>query len=129
MKRLSMNHPQHRSAREVLEDHLRESTADSIESDLARNYSPDLVVLSGRGVYHGHDGLRQLAELMRHELPESSFEYRTILLEGEMGFLEWTGRSSTAYVDDGVDTYLIQHGQIVAQTTHYTVKPLSKRQQ
>lgn len=123
-----MNQKKHRSPQEVLDDHLRESKDGSIEDDLARNYSKDLVVLTGRGVYRGHDGLRQLAELLRQELPESTFEYDTMLVEGEMGFLEWKGRSATAQVDDGADSYLIRDGQIIAQTIHYTVKPLSRSQ-
>jgi len=118
-----MNEIRPRSPQEVLDDHLRESQDGSIENDLARNYSEDLVVLTGRGVYRGHDGLRQLAELLRSELSDSIFEYRTRLVEGEMGFLEWTGRSASAQVDDGADSYLIREGRIVAQTIHYTVKP------
>lgn len=117
-----MTQAQHRSSQEVLDDHLRESQDGSIEDDLARNYSQDLVVLTGRGVYRGHDGLRQLAELLRNELPQSTFEYRTRLVAGEMAFLEWSGRSAQAEVDDGADSYLIRDGRIVAQTIHYTVK-------
>lgn len=112
----------HRTAVEVLDDHLRESQVGSIEDDLARNYAPDLVVLSGRGIHRGHDGLRQLAELLRQELPNATFEYGTRLVEGEMGFLEWTARADGARVEDGADSYLIRHGRIVAQTIHYTVK-------
>jgi hypothetical protein len=33
--------------------------------------------------------------------------YRTVLVDGEMGFLEWTRRGDGAQVDDGVDSYLI----------------------
>jgi len=112
----------HRSSIAVLDDHLRESQTGSIEADLARNYSEDLVVLTGRGVYRGHQGLRQLAQRLREELPEATFEYRTRLIEGEMGFLEWTGHSPVAEVEDGADSYLIREGKIVAQTIHYTVK-------
>lgn len=121
-----MNQKKHRSSREVLDDHLRESKVGSIEDDLARNYSKDLVVLTNRGVFRGHDGLRQLAEFLRQELPESSFEYSTVLVEGEIAFLEWKGRSASARVDDGADSYLIRDGQIIAQTIHYTVTPLSE---
>lgn len=80
---------QHRSPQEVLDDHLRESQDGSIEDDLARNYSEALVVLTGRGVYRGHNGLRQLAKFLRNELPEGRFEYRTRLVEGEM--VSWSG--------------------------------------
>jgi hypothetical protein len=111
-----------RAAKEVLDDHLRESQSGSIEVDLARNYAEDLVVLTRHGVYRGYDGLRQLGEMLRNELPDAEFTYRTVLVDGEMGFLEWEGRGKNAQVDDGADSYLIRDGKIVAQTIHYTVK-------
>lgn len=116
-----MENLQRRSAAEVLDDHLRESQTGSIEDDLARNYAVDLVVLTGRGIYRGHDGLRQLARLLNEELPNADFEYRTRLVEGEMGFLEWAAHAEGADVEDGVDSYLIRGGLIIAQTIHYTV--------
>lgn len=118
-----MNTLQERSAAEVFEDHLRESQVGSVEADLARNYATELVVLTGRGVFRGHDGLRQLAQRLREELPNASFAYRTQLLEGELGFLEWSARADGVAVDDGADSYLIRGGRIVAQTIHYTVRP------
>jgi hypothetical protein len=83
------------------------------------------VVLTRHGVYRGHDGLRQLAERLSKELPNSVFEYRTRLVEGDIGFLEWSGRGDHAYVDDGADSYVIRDGKIVAQTIHYTVKRMN----
>lgn len=119
-----MHATQFRSTAEVLDDHLRESQVGSVEADLARNYAVDLIVLTGRGVFRGHDGLRQLAQLLREELPNASFEYRTRLVEGELGFLEWTARAEGSVVDDGADSYLIREGRIVGQTIHYTVRSL-----
>lgn len=113
---------QSRSAAEVLDDHLRESQVGTVDEDLTRNYSEDLIVLTGRGVYHGHDGLRELARQLREELPDATFEYRTKLVEGELGFLEWTACGADAEVKDGADSYLIRDGRIVAQTIHYTVE-------
>ncbi len=120
-----MNPSRSRSAAEVLDDHLRESQVGLVEDDLARNYAEDLIVLTGRGTYRGHDGLRQLAQMLREELPKAVFEYRTRLVEGEIGFLEWTARADKAEVRDGADSYLIRDGRIIAQTIHYTVKSLT----
>lgn len=61
-------------------DHLRESQIGLIDDDLARNYAEDVVVLSSRGVHRGHDGLRELAALLRQELPDATFDYRTRLV-------------------------------------------------
>ncbi len=45
-----MNDLRNRSAREVFDDHLRQGGHGSIEEDLARNYTEDVVVLCSRGV-------------------------------------------------------------------------------
>jgi hypothetical protein len=85
-----------RSAQEVFEDHLRQGEHGSVEDDLARNYAEDVVVLCSRGVYRGHEGVRHMAQILRDELPDATFEYRTRLVEGEVAFLEWTARSENA---------------------------------
>jgi hypothetical protein len=117
-----MDEMRNRSAETVLQDHLRESQLGSVEDDLERNYAEDVVLLTGRGVYRGHDGVRELNRMLMEELPEARFEYRTRLVHGEMGFLEWAARADGARVDDGADSYLIRGGKIVAQTIHYTVR-------
>ena len=111
-----------RSAQVVLEDHLRESQQGTIEEDLPRNYAEDVVILTGRGIFRGHDGMRDLNRTLGEELPNAAFEYRTVLAEGEMAFLEWSARADGVRVSDGADSYLIRDGKIAAQTIHYTVE-------
>ena len=119
-----------RSAREVLDDHLNLANdwADTpldrvMEEDLRRNVSEDIVVLINRGTFRGHDGVRQLAEMLAEELPEhEAFEYTYVATDGRMGLLEWTYTDATVTVRDGVDSYLIEDGKIVAQTIHYTLE-------
>jgi len=119
-----------RSAREVLDDHLNlandwvDASLDQVlNEDLRRNVSEDIVVLINRGTFRGYDGVRQLAQMLSEELPEhGAFEYTCVLAEGRMGLLEWTYDDSTVGVRDGVDSYLIEDGKIVAQTIHYTLE-------
>jgi hypothetical protein len=85
-----MTHHQHRSVEEVLDDHLRESKSRTIEDDLTRNYSPEVVILTSQGVYRGHEGMRQVKQKLQEALPNASYAIQTKLVEGEMGFLEWT---------------------------------------
>lgn len=120
-----MSRTEKRSAREVLDDHLRESQAGSVEADLARNYAEDVVVLMRGKAHHGHEGVRGLARLLRQELPNARFEYCSCVVAREFGFLEWRGRGDEAYVQDGADSYVIREGKIVAQTIHYTVQRTS----
>lgn len=112
-----------RSTREVLEDHLRlAAVPDGFEADLARNVAEDVVVLTGRGVFRGIGGVRELARQLVAEIPGGGWTYVTHLVEGRMGFLEWTVDEGPFRVRDGVDSYLIEGGRIRVQTIHYTVE-------
>ena len=58
--------------------------------DLRRNVSKQIVILTNRGTFRGHDGVLQLAEMLGKELPERrAFEYTYVAAEGKMAFLEW----------------------------------------
>jgi hypothetical protein len=111
---------------EVLEDHLRQSKTGSLEDDLACNYAQDLVILTGFGTFHGYEGVCELTELLQRQLPNAEFEYRTVLVDRKLGFLEWAARADGVEVVDGADSYLIRDDRIVAQTIHYTVKPCAR---
>src|SRR5690606_17653077 len=104
--------------------HLRLADEGDLEGDLARNVAEDIVVFYEDGIYHGHAGVRQLAELLMQQLPNGSFEYSVKSVAGEFAFLEWTGRSATSIILDGADSFCIRDGKIIAQTIHYRVVPL-----
>lgn len=120
-----------RSAQEVLDDHLNiaqnwgeeDDIERLVQDDMRRNVSEDIVVLINRGVFRGHDGVMQLAQMLGEELPEhNAFEYTFTAAEGRVAMLEWTYEDATVSVRDGVDSYLIEDGKIVAQTIHYTLE-------
>jgi hypothetical protein len=112
-----------RTAREVIDDHLERSRSADVDRDAHLNYHPDVRVFTAEGVHRGHDGLRYLADRLSRELPDATFEYTTVLVDGDVGFLEWTATSDTAVVRDGADSYVVRDGLIVAHTIHYTVEP------
>jgi hypothetical protein len=120
-----------RSAREVLDDHLNISNTwvggrsfeKVLEEDLRRNVSEDIVILINRGLFRGHDGVRELAWALAEELPEhKAFDYTYVAAEGRLAFLEWSYEDSQVRVRDGADSYLIENGKIIGQTIHYTVE-------
>lgn len=111
-----------RSTQEVFDDHLRLAGEHRFEDDIERNVSPECVVLERRGIFRGRDGVRQLAELLAQELPDAPYTYTNRLVDGRVAFLEWTAETEQARVRDGADSFLIEHGWIVAQTIHYTVE-------
>jgi hypothetical protein len=110
-----------RSTQEVLDDHLRLAAENDLEGDLERNVADGIVLLTGRGLFHGHSGVRELARQLMEEVPSGEWRYRQRLVAGRMAFLEWTVDSGPFRVPDGADSYLIEDGKIQAQTIHYTL--------
>lgn len=109
-----------RSSDEVLQDHIRLRQQGDLEEDLRRNYAEDVLVLSGRRIFHGHDGVRESAALLAEAVDPESYRFRTLVIGDRMGFAEWTARGEDVLIRDGVDSYLVEDGRIKAQTIYYT---------
>jgi ketosteroid isomerase-like protein len=112
-----------RSTREVLDDHFEQVQGGDLEADLARNYDPQVVLLTSFGSHHGHDGLRTLIQRLLEQAPDPAFDYHDVQVDGDVGFLRWSGRGSDGTrLVDGAESYVVRHGRIVAQTIHYRVE-------
>jgi hypothetical protein len=124
---LAARRPPLRSSEEMFEDHLRLRLADRVDDDIQRNYDPDVLVLGYHGIFHGHEGVRQCASRLAAELAQAKFCYTRKLVCGEIAFLEWTATAEGGCIEDGVDTFLIRDGRIVAKTVRYTVTKPERR--
>ncbi|HEX2981075.1 MAG TPA: nuclear transport factor 2 family protein [Anaerolineaceae bacterium] len=113
-----------RTAREVLSDHLRKRKEHQLEADIALNYAEDVVLFTSSGILRGSAGVRESAQLLQEQLPEPAYSYSTLLVDGEIGFLEWTAHGERSRVRDGADSFVIRDGRIIAQTIHYTVEEI-----
>ncbi len=109
-----------RSTTQVFEDHLMKRLGDKVEEDIKENYSPNVILLTGTGAFHGYDGVRQSAAELTRYLGEGKFVYRHTLVEDEYAFLEWTAVSGSRAVLDGADSFVIRNGKIIFQSIHYT---------
>lgn len=112
-----------RAPEEVFADHLELALQGRFEEDIARNYAPDCLVMTGNVTSSGHAALRALAERLEKELPSRNYRYTTTRCANDVAFLEWTAEDDHVQVDDGADTFVIRNGKIIAQTIHYTVHP------
>src|SRR5688500_7857378 len=111
-----------RTTAEVLDDHLRLRLEGNLEADLQEICSPEVVMLCHQGVFHGHGGIRQCAAMLETRLRKAKFEYRKILVEKDFAFLGWSADSETAFVEDGVDSFVIRGGRIEMQSVCYKVQ-------
>ncbi|PFG39955.1 SnoaL-like protein [Georgenia soli] len=112
-----------RSTREVLESHLAHREEGELDADLEENYDPDVVVLSwGEGASRGLEAVRHRAEALSSYLGHGAFRYEELLVEGEFGMLRWSGRSPQVRVRNGVDSFVVRDGRIIAQTIYYAVQ-------
>jgi hypothetical protein len=73
------------------------------------------------GGFQGYDGIRQLAAKLEKQAPNGSFRYELVLVDGHFAFLRWSAESPVTRITNGVDSFLIQDGKIVAQSIHYEV--------
>lgn len=111
-----------RDTRSVLDDHLACRETGDLDGDLERNYADDVVVITPAGVHRGHDGVRSAAEkLYRAVSHTDGYEYTSIVTDDRIALLEWAAGGGEMRIADGVDTFLIEDGEIKVQTIRYTV--------
>jgi hypothetical protein len=110
-----------RSTDEVLNDHLRCRASGDYEADLERNYSPDVVFMSLRDAFEGHDGLRLLNRILQSHVPQN-YEIALYLVHGPYAFIEWRARGPGKIVEDGTDSFVIRDGKIIFRSIHYNVQ-------
>jgi hypothetical protein len=108
-----------RSTREVFEDHLRLRVAGDLETDLARNYAEDVVLLCDVGVFRGHDAIRESAGRLGLQLPDAQFEFTSEQVADEYALLVWKADSARFRVEHGADSFAIREGRIRMQSIYY----------
>jgi hypothetical protein len=114
-----------RDAKEVMDLHLRLRRGGEFDRDLEENYHPDVIVLTARAAYRGHDGVRRSAHLLWKAIEDpGAYTYDTVMVEDRFALLEWQAKTEELNVNCGVDSYLIEDGQIVGQSIHYRVENL-----
>lgn len=112
-----------RDTREVFRDHLRLRVAGDLETDLRRNYAPDVVLLTSNSNARGHAAIRVSARRLGRQLPDARFEFLARQVRGPFALLIWRGWSGHFDAVDGVDSFVISGGLIRMQTIHYRLLP------
>lgn len=111
-----------RSTREVLQSHLDLRSADDTEGDIRTNYAEDVALLTwGEGTHRGHDGVREMAQVLAGYVSAAAYEYDLLITEDAYGLLRWAAHSPEVCIHDGTDSFVVRDGLIVAQTIAYNV--------
>jgi hypothetical protein len=82
------------------------------------------LIREGR-IYRGHDGVRECARALQDAIGDAKANYDIVVVDTEVAFLKWSIHTDAVVVQDGVDTFIIRNGRIVAKTVHYTVTKAS----
>lgn len=116
---------QPRAVRDVFESHLKLRRDGALDEDLRHNYHPEVVVLTARGAFRGHDGVRECAHLLWRAVADAgAYVYDSVLVDDRFALMEWHAATDEIAVTAGVDSYVIEDGLIVAQSIHYRVENL-----
>lgn len=115
-----------RSTEEVWEHHciaFAKANIDEVMSDFAE----DAIYITTNKVIRGKENIKELYDNHFKSLDKdaaSTIVSQTV--EGEIVFFEWAFESPTIKIADGVDTFIIRDGFIVAQTMRSTVVSKTK---
>lgn len=112
--------------RDVLERHLQRAQSGSAQEFL-KSYREDSFLIMPTGVRRGLQEIRACFEQLNQELPNARFTYKAMIVEQDVGFVEWAAESDRHVVRDGADSYVIQDGYIRAQTIHYTLAVIERQ--
>jgi len=110
-----------RTPQDVFAHHSAALGAEDLE-DIVADYTEDAVLIAQNKVFRGRDGARQVFTKLLQDVPQATWELATVF-EDDVLYLEWKAGGGGRRIDDGVDTFIFEHGQIRVQTIRYTLSP------
>lgn len=110
-----------RTPEEVFAHHGKALGAEDLE-DIVADYSDDAILILQKQVFRGKDGARQVFTQLLSDVPQAKWELDTVFADDVL-YLEWKATGGGRKVEDGVDTFIFENGQIRVQTVVYTVQP------
>ncbi len=110
-----------RSTGEVYWEHIALRFADDVATDVKRNYSDELVLISNQGNFYGKKGLATSARILYSHLPNTNYTIVDTVVQGDWVTERWAYYDNEAnkMVLDGIDTFLIEDGQIKVMMINY----------
>ncbi len=113
---------QHRTTEEVFKHHLEAFSKKDLE-EIASDFSEQSIYINSLGAKLV--GVKAIMEVyqsyFQNQEVGTTAAIKSIIIEGDIVFLEWNSDSPSSFINDGVDTFVIRDGFIYAQTAKFTV--------
>lgn len=110
-----------RTTREVWEHHCI-AFANADIDDVMFDFADDAIYVTTNTVIKGKENIRKQYDSHFKSLEVgATSKIISETIDGEIVFFEWTADTPSIYIPDGVDTFVIRDGFIVAQTVRGTV--------
>lgn len=111
------------STSDVLDRHLNSFAKCDLDGILA-DYSSDAVLFTPTGPLRGPAAIKPLFQTLVSEFAKSgsSFTMQHRSIEGDHGYILWTGETADNSYEFATDTFVVRSGKIVAQSFAAKIK-------
>ena len=83
---------------------------------ILKNYAEDAVVIRPGATYRGHDELREMFRRILNTMSTFKPNHSTTTVSGKLGLLTWLALSNDGQIAQGIDSFVVENDQIVAQS-------------
>ena len=105
------------SSRTVLLRHLSAFQDNNLEAVIS-DYTDESVLITPDAVYKGPEEIQTLVEALIAQFPkhQSSFELDTLVVDDDLVYIIWHGKTPVLDIPFATDTFIIRNGKIHQQT-------------
>jgi ketosteroid isomerase-like protein len=106
-----------------MDRHLNSFAKYDVDAILA-DYSSDAILFTPAGPLRGPTAIKPLFQTLVSEFakPGSSFTVQQRSIEGDHGYILWTGETADNAYEFATDTFVVRNGKIVAQSFAAKIK-------
>jgi ketosteroid isomerase-like protein len=112
------------STENVINHHLK-AFADRDLKGVLSDYAPGIVFFTQNGPLKGVEEIKPLFQALIAEFgkPGATFTMKQQFVEGDHGYIWWTGETADNVYELGTDTFVVREGKIVAQSFTGKITP------
>ena len=112
-----------RTPEEVFSHHAQALGKGDLD-EIVADYAEDAVFIAPAGVMRGKDGVREAFTRLLADVPNASWDLKTLIYADDVLFLEWAADAARTRIEDGIDTFVFRDGLIRVQTLFHTLEPI-----